>query len=63
MLRASRLVSPDHPQALPQLWDWQQPSLHNILLNAQTLGRRGAPRYFRDWSARSRANAGMYETH
>ena len=29
MLHAYRLVYPDSPHAPPQLWEWQQPSIHD----------------------------------
>lgn len=62
MIPAYRLVY-DNPHALPQLWEYEQPYIQQIILNAWTFGRRVAHRYFRTWHALARENAGIWETH
>jgi hypothetical protein len=63
MTPAYRLVHPDNPSALPQLWEYEQPHIHNIILNARMFDRRVDHRYFRTWSALARENARIWETH
>ena len=40
MIHAYRLVYPLNQNALPQLWEYEQPSIDHLLLNAQTFDRR-----------------------
>lgn len=63
MLRAYRLVYPDSPHAPPKLWEWEQPYVDNLIVNARTFGRRVVQRYFRDWDALAHANARIWDTY
>ncbi len=63
ILRAYRLVYPDSPHAPPQLWEWEQPSIHHLLVNARTFGRQVAQRYFRDWAALARENTRLWDVY
>ena len=63
MLRACRLVYPFSPHAPPQLWEWQQPYIHHLVVNARTCGRQVAQRYFRDWAALARENARLWDVY
>jgi hypothetical protein len=47
MLRAYRLVYLESPQAPPKLWEWQQPYIHHLILNARSF----------------RENARLWEAH
>ena len=42
MLRAYHLVYPCSPHAPQQLWEWQQPHVDHLLVNACTFGRQVA---------------------
>ena len=63
MLHAYRLVYPFSPHAPPQLWEWQQPSIHHLVVNARTFGRQVVQRYFRDWEELAQENSWLWDTH
>ena len=60
MLHAYRLVYPDNPYALPYLWEYEQPYIDRLVLNARTFNWRVVQRYFRSWAALARANARLW---
>jgi hypothetical protein len=64
MLRAYRLVYLESPEAPPKLWEWQQPYIHDLIVNARSFGTtRVEQRYFRDWEALARENTRVWEAH
>jgi hypothetical protein len=63
MLHAYRLVYPCSPHAPPQLWEYEQPYIHNLILNARTFDRRVVQWYFKDWEALARDNTRIWETY
>jgi hypothetical protein len=64
MLRAYRLVYLESQQAPPKLWEWQQPYIHHLILNARSFRTtRVEQRYFQDWPALARENARLWEAH
>jgi hypothetical protein len=40
MLHAYRLVYPIDQHGMPQLWEYEQPYIHNLIVNARTFKRR-----------------------
>ena len=48
MLRAYRLVYPFSSHAPQQLWEWQQPHVDHLVLNARTFRRRVVGWWFAD---------------
>jgi hypothetical protein len=64
MLRAYRLVYLSSPHAQPTLWEWQQPYIHHLILNARSFHTtRVEHRYFRDWDALARENTRVWDAH
>jgi hypothetical protein len=63
MIPAYRLEYPESPHAVPQLWEYEQPYIHHLCLNARTFGREVTHRYFRNWYALARENRTIWETH
>jgi hypothetical protein len=64
MLRAYRLVYLASPQAPPKLWEWQQPCIHDLIVNARSFHTaRVEQRYFPDWQALAGENARLWEAH
>jgi len=61
MAHAYRLVYPPYPSALPQLWEWQQPSIERLFWNAATFGRQVELRGFWTWEALAGANTRLWE--
>lgn len=62
MICAYCLVYPDNAGALPQLWDWKQPCIHNIILKrADIPTRRGSPLFSRPERVGPRKCPGMGE--
>jgi hypothetical protein len=51
MLHAYRLVYPISQHAPPQLWEYEQPYINNLILNARTFNRFVAQWYFKSWEA------------
>ena len=63
MLHAYRLVYPLSQHVSPQIWEYEQPSIDHLLLNAQTFGRHVAQGDFEDWEALDRDNTHIWETY
>jgi hypothetical protein len=63
MLHAYRLVYPMSQHAPPQLWEYEQPYIGDLILNARTFDRRVAQRYFLTWEALVQENARIWETY
>ena len=55
-----RLVYPMSQHAPPQLWEYQQPYIGNLILNACTFDRRVVQWYFKDWEALDRDNTRIW---
>src|SRR5712691_8381432 len=51
MLHAYRLVYPISQHAPPQLWEYEQPYIDNLLSNARTFARWVVQWYCADWGA------------
>ena len=51
MIHAYRLVYPLSEHAPPQLWEYEQPYIENLLRNARTFDRFVAQWYFESWEA------------
>ena len=54
MLRTYRLVYDFSNLGPPQLWEWEQPYIDHLVLNARTFGRRVVSWWFEDWDALDR---------
>ena len=63
MLPAYRLVYPLSQHASPQLWEFEQPYIDNLLLNARTFQRFVVQGYFNDWTALDRDNTRIWNTY
>jgi hypothetical protein len=64
MLRAYRLIYLYSPYAPPTLWEWEQPWIHHLVVNARSFGTtRVTQRYFRDWNALACENVRIWEEH
>jgi hypothetical protein len=63
MIHAYRLVYPLNQNALPQLWEYEQPSIDHLLLNARTFDRCIAQWDFENWNALDRDNTLIWETY
>jgi hypothetical protein len=64
MLRAYRLIYLKSPHAPPKLWEWRQPYIHHLIVNARSFHTtRVEQRYFRDWQDLARENARVWDTH
>ena len=63
MLRAYLLVYPARPHAPQQLWEWQQPHVDHLVLNARTFSRRVVGWWFADWQALDQDNTRIWETY
>ena len=63
MLRAYRLVYPCSPHAPPQLWEWQQPHVDYLVLNARTFRRRVVGWWCADWDALDHENRRIWATY
>ena len=51
MLHAYRLVYPFSKHAPAQLWEYEQPYIADLILNARTFDRGVVQWYFEDWHA------------
>ena len=60
MLRAYRLFYPESLHAPPELWEWEQPYIGNLILNARTFKKQVVHRYFRNADALVRENARIW---
>jgi hypothetical protein len=64
MLRAYRLIYLHSPYALPTLWEWEQPWIHQLIMHARSFKTtRVEQRYFRDWGALAAENSSIWEEH
>ncbi len=62
MLRAYRLVYDFSEYGPPQLWEWEQPHIDDLVLHAETFNRRVVQRYFDDWGALNEDNTRIWQT-
>jgi hypothetical protein len=46
-----------------QLWEYEQPYIDNLILNARTFQRHVVQWYFQDWAALAQDNARIWETY
>jgi len=63
MLRAYRLTYPFSEYGPPQLWEWQQPYIDHLVLNARTFNRRVVGWWFEDWDTLDQDNTRIWQTH
>jgi hypothetical protein len=64
MLRAYRLIYLHSPSASPTLWEWEQPWIHHLIVNARSFGTtRVEQRYFQDREDLARENTRIWEAH
>ncbi len=63
MLRAYRLTYPFSEYGPPQLWEWEQPYIDDLVLNARTFNRCVVQRYFEDWDALDQDNTRIWQTY
>src|SRR5215475_9752786 len=63
MIHAYRLVYPISQHAPPQLWEFEQPYIDNLIRNARTFDRLVAQWYFTDWAALDRDNTRIWNTY
>jgi len=64
MLRAYRLAYLKSPHAPPKPWEWQQPYIHHLIVNARSFGTtRVEQRYFWNWDDLARENMRIWEEH
>ena len=63
MLPAYRLVYPLSQHGAPQLWEYEQPYIDNLIVNARTFDRFVAHWYFEDWAALDRDNTQYCSAH
>jgi hypothetical protein len=63
MLPAYRLVYPHSQHGSPQLWEYEQPYIDNLIVNARTFQRFVVQGYFEDWAALNRDNTRIWNTY
>ena len=63
MLPAYRLVYPLSQHGSPQLWEYEQPYIDNLIVNARTFQRFVVQCYFEDWTAFDRDNTRIWNTY
>ena len=63
MLHTYRFVYPLDQHGMPQLWEFEQPPIDNLLLNARTFDRQVVPWYFEDGEALDQDNTRIWETY
>ncbi len=63
MIHAYRLVYSFSQNAPPQLWEYEQPYVDRLLLNARTFDRCIAQGDFEDWEALDRDNTHIWDTY
>jgi hypothetical protein len=64
MLRAYRLIYLHSLSAPPKLWEWQQPWIHHLIVNARSFKTtRVEQRYFQDRDELARENTRSWEEH
>ena len=63
MLPAYRLVYPLNQHGSPQLWEYEQPYIDNLIVNARTFQRFVVQCYFEDWAAFDRDNTRIWNIY
>ena len=63
MIHAYRLVYPISEHAPPQIWEYEQPYIDNLLRNARTFDRFVVQWYFKDWEALDSDNTRIWNTY
>ena len=63
MIHAYRLTYPFSAYGPPQLWEWEQPFIDALVLNARTFNQRVVQRYFDDWGALAQDNTRIWQTY
>ncbi len=63
MLRAYRLTYPFSEYGPPELWEWKQPFIDDLVLNARTFNRRIVQWYFENWNALDQENTRIWQTY
>ncbi len=63
MIHAYRLVYPFSEYGPPQLWEWQQPYIDHLVLNAKTFNRRVVGWWFEDRDALDQDNTRIWQTY
>ena len=63
MIHAYRLTYPFSEYGPPQLWEWEQPYIDDLVLNARTFNQRVVQRYFDDWDALNDDNTRIWQTY
>jgi hypothetical protein len=63
MIHAYRLVYSISEHAPPQIWEFEQPYIDHLLLNARTFDRFVAQWYFKDWEALDCDNRRIWDTY
>ena len=63
MVHAYRLVYPISEHASPQLWEFEQPYIDNLLRNARIFDRWVVQWYFKNWEELDLANRRIWDTY
>ena len=63
MSHAYRLVYPISQHAPPQLWEYEQPYIDNLLRNARTFARWVVQWYFASWEESDLDNTRIWNTY
>ena len=63
MIHAYHLVYPLSQHGSPPLWEYEQPYIDHLLLNARMFDRFVAQWYFEDWTALDRDNTRIWNTY
>ena len=63
MIHAYHLVYPLSQHGSPPLWEYEQPYIDHLLLNARTFDRFVAQWSFEDWTALDRDNTRIWNTY
>jgi hypothetical protein len=63
MLPAYRLIYPLSQHGAPQLWEYEQPYIDNLIMNARTFQRFVVQWYFEDWAALDCDNTRIWNTY
>jgi hypothetical protein len=64
MLHAYRLVYPLSEHTPRQLWEWEQPWIHHLIMNADSFHTAVVEQqYCRDWEVLRSENARIWDVH
>jgi len=63
VIHVYRLIYPLSEHAPPQLWEFEQPYIDNLIRNAGTFDRWVVQWYFENWEALDRENRRIWETY